>query len=393
MQQRLIALRNRIFPAAPQALYDRQIVWIVLMLMSVGFVMVTSASIPVSLKLTDGASMFSFSIKHGIFLIISVLVTLIATKISVKQWQQLSVVILLLSMGLLVAVLLFGHSVNGATRWIRVPGFFNIQPAEIAKLSVFIFIAGYLERRQTEVIASSWGFVKPLFIFAVLGLLLLLQPDLGSMVVMLITILAMLFIAGAKLWQFIALVLVGLVLIAFLIWLEPYRMARVTSFWDPWEHAFSTGYQLTQSLMAFGRGDWLGQGLGNSILKLAYLPEAHTDFVFAVIAEELGLVGVSLVLILLFTLVIKAMLIGRRSLQHNQLFSGFLAFAIGVWFAFQGFVNVGAAAGLLPTKGLTFPFVSYGGSSLMIMSVAVAILLRIDYEYRLEQLQALPSKK
>lgn len=393
MHQRLTALRDRIFPTAPQALYDRQIVWIVLMLMSVGFVMVTSASIPVSLKLTDGASMFSFSIKHGIFLIISLFVTLFTTRISIKRWQQLSVFILLISIGLLITVLFLGHSVNGATRWIRLGGIINIQPAEIAKLSVFIFIAGYLERRQTEVVASSWGFVKPLFIFAVLGLLLLLQPDLGSMVVMLITILAMLFIAGAKLWQFIALVLVGFILVAFLIWLEPYRMARVTSFWDPWEHAFSTGYQLTQSLMAFGRGGWFGQGLGNSVLKLAYLPEAHTDFVFAVIAEELGLVGVSLVLILLFTLVIKAMLIGRRSLEQNNLFSGFLAFAIGIWFAFQGFVNVGAAAGLLPTKGLTFPFVSYGGSSLMIMSVAMAILLRIDYEYRLEQLQALPSKK
>lgn len=392
MLEFLVAYRKRFFPSTPTALYDRQIVWIVLSLMSLGFVMVTSASIPVSLKLTDGASMFAFSVKHGIFILLSLVVIILTTRISVAHWRRLSVPILLLSVFSLVLVLIAGHSVNGATRWIRL-GFINIQPAEIAKLSVFIFIAGYLERRQNEVIGSSWGFVKPLFIFAILGLLLLLQPDLGSMVVMLITILAMLFVAGAKLWQFIALVLVGLVLVVFLIWLEPYRISRVTSFLDPWDHAFSSGYQLTQSLMAFGRGGWFGQGLGNSILKLAYLPEAHTDFVFAVIAEELGLVGVSLVLILLFTLVIKAMLIGRRSLEQGNLFSGFLSFAIGIWFAFQSFVNVGAAAGLVPTKGLTFPLVSYGGSSLMIMSVAVAILLRIDYEYRLENLQALPAKK
>ena len=380
------------FPETKVTLYDRHILWTTLILMGIGFVMVTSASIPVALRLTNNAHMFNFSIKHGVSLCLSLVALFFCTKIPMRCWRQFSVPILLVSGFLLVLVLIGGHSVNGAKRWIHLP-FFNIQPAEIAKLSIFIFISGYLERRQNEVVGSSWGFLKPLMIFGILGLFLLLQPDLGSVVVMFITILAMLFIAGAKLWQFIALVLVGSLLVGVLIWQEPYRLVRVTSFLDPWQHAFGSGYQLTQSLMAFGRGGWLGQGLGNSVQKLAYLPEAHTDFVFAVIAEELGLVGVIVILLLLFSFVFKAMIIGRRALEQHELFNGFLAFAIGIWFAFQSFVNVGAAAGLVPTKGLTFPLVSYGGSSLIIMSIAVAILLRIDYEYKLEHLQALPVEK
>lgn len=199
---------------------------------------------------------------------------------------------------------------------------------------------------------------------------------------MFVTTIGMLFIAGAKLWQFIALVMSGISLVIVLIVAEPYRMRRVTSFLDPWQDPFGSGYQLTQSLMAFGRGSWFGEGLGNSIQKLEYLPEAHTDFVFAVVAEELGFVGVTLVLVLIFSLVLKALLIGRKCLQHDQRFGGFLAFGIGIWFAFQTLVNVGAAAGIVPTKGLTLPLISYGGSSLIIMSVAVSLLIRIDHECR-----------
>ena len=227
------------------------------------------------------------------------------------------------------------------------------------------------------------GFIKPIIVFATLASLLLLQPDLGTVVVMLVTLFGMLFIAGAKLYQFFALMVVGLLSIATLIYIEPYRMRRITAFLDPWEDPFGSGYQLTQSLMAFGRGEWFGQGLGNSILKLEYLPEAHTDFVFAVLAEELGYIGVFLALSLVFSLVVKAIFIGRKAFEHNQLFGGYLAFAIGIWFAFQTLVNVGAAAGMVPTKGLTLPLISYGGSSLIIMSVAVSILLRIDHECRL----------
>jgi cell division protein FtsW len=203
---------------------------------------------------------------------------------------------------------------------------------------------------------------------------------------MLVTLFGMLFIAGAKLTQFLALMVVGLMSVATLIYIEPYRMRRVTSFLDPWEDPFGSGYQLTQSLMAFGRGEWLGQGLGNSIQKLEYLPEAHTDFVFAVLAEELGFIGVLCVLILIFCLVLKAIMIGHKAFKSEQLFGGYLAFGIGIWFAFQTLINVGAAAGMVPTKGLTLPLISYGGSSLIIMSAAVSILLRVDYECRLAEL-------
>jgi cell division protein FtsW len=246
-------------------------------------------------------------------------------------------------------------------------------------------MSGYLVRKSEEVRSSFFGgFIKPIIVFATFASLLLLQPDLGTVVVMLVTLFGMLFIAGAKLTQFLALMAAGLVSVAGLIYIEPYRVRRVTSFLDPWEDPFGSGYQLTQSLMAFGRGDWFGQGLGNSIQKLEYLPEAHTDFVFAVLAEELGFIGVTLALMLIFSLVVKAIFIGKKAFENEQLFGGYLAFGIGIWFAFQTLVNVGAAAGMVPTKGLTLPLISYGGSSLIVMAVAVSILLRIDHECRLK---------
>jgi cell division protein FtsW len=207
-------------------------------------------------------------------------------------------------------------------------------------------------------------------------------------VVLFVTTLAMLFLAGAKLWQFLAIIGSGIFAVVLLIIAEPYRMRRVTSFWNPWEDPFGSGYQLTQSLMAFGRGEFWGQGLGNSVQKLEYLPEAHTDFIFSIIGEELGYAGVVLALLMVFFVAFRAMSIGRRALEIDQRFSGFLACSIGVWFSFQALVNVGAAAGMLPTKGLTLPLISYGGSSLIIMSTAIVFLLRIDYETRLAKAQA-----
>ncbi|KMV30169.1 cell division protein FtsW [Photobacterium swingsii] len=366
-------------PSSP-SLYDRQLVWIALALMVIGLVIVTSASVPIATRLTGIP--FYFALRHAFFLGCSLLIIGVMVQVPLSRWQQLSVPMLLVSMFLLVVVLGIGRSVNGAARWIPL-GIFNLQPAEVAKLSLFIFLSGYLVRQYTQVRASFLGFAKPLAVLLVLAFLLLQQPDLGSFVVMFVTTVGMLFIAGAQLWQFLAMIAVAIFGIVILIVFEPYRMRRVTSFLDPWDDPFGSGYQLTQSLMAFGRGDWLGQGLGNSIQKLEYLPEAHTDFVFAVLAEELGLIGVVAVLMLIFALVFKALLIGRKSLQSEQLFGGFLAFGIGIWFAFQTLVNVGAAAGIVPTKGLTLPLISYGGSSLFIMATAVAILIRIDHEQRL----------
>ncbi len=368
-----------------EILFDRQLVWISISLMLFGLVMVTSASFPVSSRLTDQP--FHFMFRHGLFLCLAVITSVIVLQIPLQKWLRYSTHLLTISFLLLVFVLVAGKTVNGASRWIDL-GFFNLQPAEVAKFSLFIFMAGYLVRKGDEVRRTFFGgFMKPLIVFGVFALLLLGQPDLGTVVVMLVTLFAMLFIAGAKLWQFMALMLVGIAGVAFLIVIEPYRMKRITSFLDPWDDPFGSGYQLTQSLMAFGRGNWLGQGLGNSVQKLEYLPEAHTDFVFAVVAEELGFIGVTLILMLIFSLVIKAILIGKKALQSREQFGGYLAFGIGVWFAFQSLVNVGAASGIVPTKGLTLPLISYGGSSLIIMSVAVSILLRIDHERRLTELE------
>lgn len=343
--------------------------------------MVTSASFPISSRLTDQP--FHFMFRHAVFLLLAIGVSSVVVQVPLKRWFQHSMWLLLISVGLLIVVLVAGKSVNGASRWIPL-GLFNLQPAEVAKLSLFIFMSGYLVRKSEEVKSSFFsGFIKPIIVFATLAFLLLLQPDLGTVVVMLVTLFGMLFIAGAKLTQFIALMVVGLAAVASLIYFEPYRWRRVTSFLDPWEDPFGSGYQLTQSLMAFGRGEWFGQGLGNSIQKLEYLPEAHTDFVFAVLAEELGFVGVVLALVLIFSLVIKAIMIGRKAFENGEQFGGYLSFGIGIWFAFQTLINVGAAAGMVPTKGLTLPLISYGGSSLIIMAVAVSILLRIDHECRL----------
>ncbi|AMF95289.1 cell division protein FtsW [Vibrio fluvialis] len=367
--------------ASPDALFDRQLVWIALGLMLIGLVMVTSASFPISSRLTDQP--FHFMFRHAIFLMLALITSAVVLQVPLQRWMQYSSVLLAISFVLLIIVLLAGKSVNGASRWIPL-GLFNLQPAEVAKLSLFIFMSGYLVRKHDEVRQTFFGgFLKPIMVFGTLAVLLLGQPDLGTVIVMLVTLFGMLFIAGAKLSQFLALMVAGILAVVALIAAEPYRIRRVTSFLDPWEDPFGSGYQLTQSLMAFGRGEWFGQGLGNSIQKLEYLPEAHTDFVFAVMAEELGFVGVTLVLMLIFSLVFKAILIGKKAFEHDQQFGGYLAFGIGIWFAFQTLVNVGAAAGMVPTKGLTLPLISYGGSSLIIMSVAVSILLRIDHECRM----------
>ncbi|WP_182288663.1 cell division protein FtsW [Vibrio spartinae] len=370
---------------SPQVLFDRQLVWIALGLMLIGLVMVTSASFPVSSRLTDQP--FHFMFRQATFLALALVVSAVVLQIPLYRWFQYSSLLLALSFVLLVIVLIAGKSVNGASRWIPL-GLFNLQPAEVAKLTLFIFMSGYLVRKHEEVRQTFFGgFMKPIMVFSCLAILLLLQPDLGTVVVMLVTLFGMLFIAGAKLSQFIALMVAGVISVIGLIIAEPYRIRRVTSFLDPWEDPFGSGYQLTQSLMAFGRGGWFGQGLGNSIQKLEYLPEAHTDFVFAVLAEELGFVGVVLVLLLLMWLVMKAIFIGKNAFEHEQQFGGYLAFGIGIWFAFQTLVNVGAAAGIVPTKGLTLPLISYGGSSLIVMSVAVSILLRIDFECRLADVE------
>jgi cell division protein FtsW len=265
-----------------------------------------------------------------------------------------------------------------------------VQPAEPAKLFFFLYLAGYLVRRYEQVQENLKGFAKPLAVFFVFAALLLLQPDLGTVVVMFATTLALLFLAGARLWQFFAVIFVGLAAFVLLIVISDYRRKRITGFLDPWADPFGTGYQLTQSLMAYGRGSWFGEGLGNSVQKLAFLPEAHTDFIMAILAEEFGYVGVLVVLLLVFALILKGLKIGNVALANQRPFEAFTAYAIGIWICLQTAINIGASTGLLPTKGLTLPLVSYGGSSLIMMSIAVAILIRIDFELRVDGIQAMP---
>ena len=365
--------------------YDRQLVILSLALMAIGLVMVSSASIAEGINIDNDA--FYFVKRHGIFLLICLGLSALVLQVPMERWQQFNTAFLIIAILMLVLVLIVGREINGSQRWLPL-GLLNVQPAEVAKLALFTFLAGYLVRRQDEVRGQWKGFLKPLAVMGLMSVLLLKQPDLGSVVVLFVTTVGMLFLAGARLSQFISLIILGVSLVGFLIVTSPYRMRRVTSFLNPWEDPFGSGYQLTQSLMAFGRGGWFGEGLGNSIQKLEYLPEAHTDFVFAILGEELGFTGVFLVLLLQAWLAFKALHIGQKVLLGGRQYEGYLAMGIGIWFSFQTVVNVGATSGMLPTKGLTLPLVSYGGSSLLVISTAVSILLRIDFEWRRDHMQA-----
>ncbi|MCJ8295257.1 MAG: cell division protein FtsW [Colwellia sp.] len=370
--------------------FDRSFIVLGLIMYMVGLVMVASSSIPVAERLFNNP--FHFVIRHGIYIGLSLAIAGVALQIPMSWWHKNSSYLLGFAIVLLVTVLLIGRSVNGSTRWL-VLGPITVQAAEPAKLFFFCYLSAYLVRRREQVMENLKGFIKPLIVFGVMAALLLMQPDLGTVIVMFVTTFGLLFLAGAKLWQFMAMASVGATALGMLAYFEPYRWRRVTSFLDPWQDPFGSGYQLTQSLMAYGRGEVLGQGLGNSIQKLEYLPEAHTDFVMAVLAEEFGFVGISVVLLLSMTLVYKALILGRNALAKEKYFEGFLAYSIGIWMCFQAAVNIGASAGLVPTKGLTMPLISYGGSSLIVMTIALVILIRIDHEIRLQSIQATSSKR
>ncbi len=370
--------------------FDRSFIVLGLTMYMVGLVMVATSSMPIAERLFNNP--FHFVIRHGVYIFLSLGIAGVALQIPMSWWHKNSSYLLGLAIVLLVIVLIIGRSVNGSTRWI-VLGPITVQAAEPAKLFFFCYLSAYLVRRREQVMENLKGFIKPLIVFGVMAALLLLQPDLGTVIVMFVTTFGLLFLAGAKLWQFIAMALVGATSLSMLAYFEPYRWRRVTSFLDPWQDPFGSGYQLTQSLMAYGRGEVFGQGLGNSIQKLEYLPEAHTDFVMAVLAEEFGFVGISLVLLLSMAVVYKALILGRYALAKEKYFEGFLAYAIGIWICFQAAVNIGASAGIVPTKGLTMPLISYGGSSMIVMTITLVILVRIDHEIRLQSIQATTSKR
>lgn len=372
------------------AVFDRNFVVLALIMYMIGLIMVASSSMPVAERLFNNP--FHFVIRHTIYIALSLGIAGVALQIPMAWWQKNSSYLLMFGIFLLVTVLLIGRSVNGSTRWIVV-GPITVQAAEPAKLFFFCYLSAYLVRRRDQVMEDWRGFAKPLIVFGVLASLLLRQPDLGTIIVMFVTTFGLLFLAGAKLWQFISLASVGVLLLSLLAIFEPYRWRRITSFLDPWQDPFGSGYQLTQSLMAYGRGEIFGQGLGNSIQKLEYLPEAHTDFVMAVLAEEFGFIGIALILVLSMILVFKALMLGKRALAKEKFFEGFFAYAIGIWMCFQTAVNIGASAGIVPTKGLTMPLISYGGSSMIIMTLAVVILIRIDHELRMQSIQATSSTR
>lgn len=358
---------------------DTQLLVVACSLASIGLVMIASASISYAEHVYgDG---FYFLKRHLVYLAMAALVGFAVLQVPVRTWYRYSDLITVVAMLLLVAVLIpgLGREVNGARRWISL-GVINLQIAELAKLAMILFMASYLQRHQLEIRTSWQGFFKPMALLASVVLLLLMQPDFGSAVVICCTILALLFLAGVRLWIFGVLFAAGTFLLGVLAISSPYRMQRLVTFLDPWADQFDSGYQLTQSLIAFGRGEWFGVGLGNSVQKLFYLPEAHTDFVFAIFAEEFGLLGVIVVVALFAVLVVRILAIGRRAVRRQDWFAAYTTFGIGVLLAGQAFINMGVTSGLLPTKGLTLPFVSYGGSSLLVSSTMVALALRIGMD-------------
>ncbi len=356
--------------------------WLMLsagILCCLGLVMVASASMVAGE--TKYGSTFYFLSRHLIWLMIAFCAGAVAMRVPVNLLQRYSVLLLCLAGVLLVAVLVpgIGRRINGSMRWIGL-GPLTFQPSEVAKLAVVLYMGSFLVRKQEEVRSGWWGFARPMLVVLIGVSLLLMEPDFGASVVMMSAAMAMLFLAGTPLLTFAVMISVAAVGAVLLVVLEPYRLKRLLSFTDPWADQFNSGYQLSQSLIAFGRGEWFGVGLGRSVQKLSYLPEAHTDFVFAVYAEEFGLVGVLLMIALFWVLVRSAIRIGQAAELSGKFYAAYIAYGISVLIGVQTLFNIGVNMGLFPTKGLTLPLVSYGGSSLAMVFVMLGILLRIDTE-------------
>ncbi|MFW0078983.1 MAG: putative lipid II flippase FtsW [Coxiella endosymbiont of Haemaphysalis qinghaiensis] len=364
-------------------LYDCWIAFSTLSLLALGLLMVASASMVISDR--KFGYPFHYFVHQFVYLILGLLLAFTASRMPVKIWKKYSGYLFLLSFLLLIVLLLpgIGRTVNGSRRWIQL-GFFSLQVAEVVKFTAILYLASYLQRYQSEVREKLKGFLKPIVLLIFLSGLLLLEPDFGAAVIITMTYMALLFLSDVRLWPFYASLILVIISLALLAILAPYRLQRLTAFLNPWNNAFGSGYQLTQSLIAFGRGGLFGVGLGNSVQKLFYLPEAHTDFLFAVLAEELGLIGELLVFTLFIVLIVRIFIIGRHAETNNQLFSAYVAYGFALWLGLQTLINIGVNVGVLPIKGLTLPFISYGGSSMLINCLVVGILLRIAYEVQQE---------
>lgn len=357
-----------------------------------GVVMVSSASIGIAEEKLGDA--FYYGRRQLIFVAIGLALAFAALRTPTWVIDRLGFVLLAVAYALLVLVLIpgVGKTVNGAQRWIDF-GFITLQVSEFARLFMMIYLAGYMVRRGEEVRTDLKGFIKPIVLIGIAALLLLMEPDFGAAAVLTATCLGMLFMAGARVWQFAACLLIVLVMAALLVIFEPYRVARLMAFLDPWGNAYGSGYQLTQSLIAFGSGGIDGLGLGASVQKLFYLPEAHNDFVFAIVGEELGLLGVIAVLAAFALLVQRVMHVAAIALNRGEEFSAYLCYAIALWIAAQVFINTGVSMGMLPTKGLTLPLMSAGGSAIMVTCLAMGLVLRVNFENAVAVLQARPQNK
>ena len=359
--------------------FDPLLVIVSASLLAIGYIMMASSSLHLGIKETGNS--LHYPIRQSLHIALGLILGICVALTPIRVWEKSGQWLFIFGILLLIVVLVpgLGVKVNGSTRWLSIFGM-RVQVSEVVKFFSVIYMAGYVTRHQESIRKSIFALFKPIILFSGACILLLMEPDFGSAVVIMIIAMGIMFLAGARLSPFIILLSSGSVLAALLVYFEPYRMKRVTSFLNPWADAKDTGYQLVHALISFGRGEWVGVGLGSGIQKLFYLPEAHTDFLFSVIAEELGLLGVLTVIGLFALLVWRTFEIAAAAEKADERFSAFIAYGLGIWFGFQSFVNMGVNMGILPTKGLTLPLMSYGGGSMMIMCCAVALIFRIQSE-------------
>lgn len=366
------------------ATYDQSLLWVTLILLAFGLVMVYSASIATAevREATNQQSTY-FLVRQGIFVLIGLVAGVLAFQVPTAVWQRMAPLLFLagLLLLLLVAIPGIGHKVLGSRRWIKLL-FFQVQPSEFMKLLAAMYVADYTTRKAALMDSVKHGFLPMLGVMLLVGGLLLFEPDFGAFAVIAAIAIGILWLGGINIRIFVVLIVMLVIGFVVLIWSSPYRLQRIIGYMDPWADPYGKGYQLSHALMAFGRGEWFGVGLGASVEKLMYLPEAHTDFLLAVIAEELGFVGVAVVVGLFAWLIVRCFTIAKEAIQNERYFSALLAQGIAVWLGVQGLINMGVNMGLLPTKGLTLPLMSFGGSGILVNCVTMAVLLRIDWENR-----------
>lgn len=371
--------------------FDPMLVFVTVSLIFIGYIMVASSSLHLGVEQKQDS--FYYPLRQFVHIFLGVLLAIGVAKVPMETWENSGPGLFIAGLFLLVIVLIpgLGVKVNGSIRWLSLAGI-RLQVSEVVKFFSVIYMAGYVTRHKKNLQGSAYGIFKPMLLFSVACILLLLEPDFGSAVVILMIAMGMMFLGGARLSQFIILLTLVALLAAALVIVAPYRMARLVSFVDPFKDYLKSGYQLAQALISFGRGEVLGVGLGNGIQKLFYLPEAHTDFLFSVIGEELGLLGVSTVIALYSLLIWRAFVMAQEAEQAGLHFSAFIAYGLGIWLGFQSFVNMGVNMGVLPTKGLTLPLMSYGGSSMIVMCCAVALLYRVHSETAAVSAQITPER-